>query len=343
MLGSSSAAAAVAALLLQYAGEHLAIASTASTQYANDASTDPVSIPPEPQSRGDPDFTSMKGDYCVGCHPGPPIYTGLITSVACETKCMQLNCACYDFDGKDKNRTAVGTCRITNTSTAVKQSHAGFNAYVHDGWTPSPKPLPPATAGLTAIFSEGPGWSLRNFWHSCGWCPPDPHPDFPSYFAREDLAQNHLVIGSVPHQGIKYVRIHYLLDLIKLLPATTPASAIPNGAGYRFSTAAGRHLAGVGLNFTALDKAMDQLNAAGLFPGFELMGNPGNNENRTDRLFSDFSDHNQILGWKALVHTVASRYIERYGAPVVRQWRWCVIPACHCQGSLEFVDTICFI
>jgi hypothetical protein len=33
--------------------------------------------------------------------------------------------------------------------------------------------------------------------------------------------------------------------------------------------------AGVGLNFTALDKAMDQLHAAGLYPGFEIMGNPG--------------------------------------------------------------------
>jgi hypothetical protein len=342
MLGSCSAAAAVAALLLQCVGEHLAMAS--STQYADDsAPADPVSIPREAQ-RGDPDFTSMKGDYCVGCHPGPPIYTALSTAAACEAKCMQLDCACYDFNGKGRNATTVGTCRITNTSTAVKESHAGFNAFVHDGWTPSPVPLPPTTAALTAMFSEGPGWPLRNFWHSCGWCPPDPHPDFPSYFAREDLAQNHLIIGSVPHQGIKYVRIHYLLDLIKLLPATTPASAVPDGAGYRFSTAAGRHLAGVGLNFTALDKAMDQLSAAGLFPGFELMGNPGNNENRTDRLFTDFSDHNQILGWKALVHTVAARYIERYGAAAVRQWRWCVTPATAVKTRLNWwIQSICFI
>lgn len=86
-------------------------------------------------------------------------------------------------------------------------------------------------------------------------------------------------------------------------------------------------MAGVGLNFTALDKAMDQLRNAGLYPGFELMGNPGNNENRTDRLFTDFSVREQILAWKALVHTVAARYIERYGVATVRQWRWCVMPA----------------
>jgi|EP01043_Picozoa_sp_COSAG02_P015753 hypothetical protein len=275
--------------------------------------------------RGDPDFTSEKGDFCIGCHPGPPMYSAITTVVACETKCKQLNCACYDFNGKKKHG-AVGTCRITNTSTAVKKSSAGFNAFVHDGWTPSAPPLPPTTAVLSVDFSAGPGKPLHNFWHSCGWCPPDPHPDFPSYFAREDLAQNHLVIGSVPHKGIKYVRIHYLFDLIKLLPTDTPAEAVPNGSGYRFSSVAG-HMAGVGLNFTALDKAMDQLSAAGLYPGFEIMGNPGNSKNRTDRLFTDFSNHTQILGWKALVHTVAARYIERYGAETVRQWRWCDMPA----------------
>jgi hypothetical protein len=41
------------------------------------------------------------------------------------------------------------------------------------------------------------------------------------------------------------VRIHYLLDLIKLLPAATPAEAVPNGAGFRFTTTAGgSYLAG---------------------------------------------------------------------------------------------------
>lgn len=58
---------------------------------------------------------------------------------------------------------------------------------------------------------------MQHFWKSCGWCPPDPHPLFPEFFATEDVWQNHLQISSVPRQGIAYVRIHYLFDLIGLV------------------------------------------------------------------------------------------------------------------------------
>jgi L-iduronidase len=214
-----------------------------------------------------------------------------------------------------------------------------------------PKPFaPPAAAALSVDFGAA-GTPTRNFWHSCGWCPPDPHPSFPEYFAQEDLLQNHLMIGSVPHQGIKFVRIHYLLDLIKLLgpsSSTSASNAAPRqlakptaeesgrlplslsartkegedpAAHHWFKSGDGRsgYLAGVGLNFTGLDRAMDQLHLAGLFPGFEIMGNPGNEDDRSDRLFTDFSDSKQILAWKDLVHAIASRYVQRYGAETVRQ------------------------
>ena len=26
---------------------------------------------------------------------------------------------------------------------------------------------------------------FEHFWRSCGWCPPDPHPEFASYFLTE--------------------------------------------------------------------------------------------------------------------------------------------------------------
>lgn len=125
----------------------------------------------------------------------------------------------------------------------------------------------------------------------------------------------------------RYVRIHYLLDLIKLLPSaeveTMVRSAAPDAAGmHRFGAGASPYLASVGLNFTGLDKAMDQLHAAGLSPGFEVMGNPGNADDRSDRLFTDFSQAEQIRAWKDLVHAVASRYIQRYGLATVRKWRF---------------------
>ena len=270
---------------------------------------------------GDPNYTREKGQYCVGCHPGPPMWSGHFADVSlCEAKCNALNCGCYDFAQEGEQ---AGACRLTNSSQKTKQSHAGFDAYVHDGWSPGPPPLPATSASLTVDFAS-PSTPLKKFWRSCGWCPPDPHPSFPSYFALEDLLQNHLMIGSVPHRGIQYVRIHYLFDLIKLLPASSPAEAHADAQSshYRFDSASAPYLQDVGLNFTALDRAMDQLTSAGLAPGFEIMGNPGNRDDRDDRLFTDFSDHAQILAWKDLVHAVASRYIERYGAPAVRQWRW---------------------
>ncbi|EDQ91139.1 uncharacterized protein MONBRDRAFT_23268, partial [Monosiga brevicollis MX1] len=46
-----------------------------------------------------------------------------------------------------------------------------------------------------------------------------PHEEFAQYFLTEDQRQNHILIGSVPHDGIKYVRIHFLLDLIHVANA----------------------------------------------------------------------------------------------------------------------------
>ena len=53
-----------------------------------------------------------------------------------------------------------------------------------------------------------------------------------------------------------------------------------------------------------------------------LQGNPGNADDRSDRLFTDFSQPEQISAWKDLVHAVASRYIQRYGLATVRKWRF---------------------
>ena len=91
------------------------------------------------------------------------------------------------------------------------------------------------------------------------------------------------MIGSVPQSGIQFVRIHYLLDLIKLLPVAEVERLRVNGdstAGsmdtFDEATAAPYLLAsGTALNFTGLDAAMDQLHSSGLSPGFEVMGNPG--------------------------------------------------------------------
>jgi L-iduronidase len=159
---------------------------------------------------------------------------------------------------------------------------------------------------------------FARFWRSCGWCPDDPHPIFADYFLTEDMFQNHALISGVPHQGIQFVRIHYLLDLINLVSSS---KGEPDDSVHWFDHLS-PYLRGKGLNFTSLDLAMDQLVHLNISVGWEVMGNPGNLVDRSDRLFTDFSDASQIHAWGQMVQTIASRYIARFGAPVVRTWRW---------------------
>ena len=87
-----------------------------------------------------------------------------------------------------------------------------------------------------------------------------------------------------------------------------------------------RRLSTIGIDSIALvktlDAAMDQLHEQGLLPGFELMGNPGAADDRSDRIFTSFAEREQVLAWRDLVMATASRYIARFGADVVQRWRF---------------------
>eukprot|EP00051_Salpingoeca_urceolata_P016796 m.225227 g.225227 ORF g.225227 m.225227 type:complete len:667 (+) comp18783_c1_seq10:2107-4107(+) len=151
---------------------------------------------------------------------------------------------------------------------------------------------------------------FKHFWKSCGWCPPEPHVDFDKFFLQEDMLQNHETIGSVPHGGIRYVRIHYLIDLVKNVapaPSQNTSNITVFGSGF---------LAGKAVDWSALDKALDQVVNAGLKPGFEVMGNPG------DSLFDDFGKHDQVMSWHDFIYTLVSRYVQRYGKSEVLAWRF---------------------
>ena len=124
---------------------------------------------------------------------------------------------------------------------------------------------------------------LQHFWESTGFCPPDPHQDFRKFIFTNDEMQNLAYIGSVPKQGIKQVRIHWLLDLVSMERTVDEI---------------------VVYNFTYLDKAIQLLIDNGLKPGFELMGNPSN-------FFSDFDDSKQIYAWRDLVATLAKHLIGK--------------------------------
>eukprot|EP00043_Microstomoeca_roanoka_P012644 m.122801 g.122801 ORF g.122801 m.122801 type:complete len:532 (-) comp15552_c0_seq3:51-1646(-) len=55
---------------------------------------------------------------------------------------------------------------------------------------------------------------------------------------------------------------------------------------------------------------------AGLYPGFEVMGNPDGS------LFTSFKQDMQLQAWSDLCFELASRYIKRYGVDNVRNWRF---------------------
>ncbi|XP_067043099.1 alpha-L-iduronidase-like isoform X1 [Acropora muricata] len=135
---------------------------------------------------------------------------------------------------------------------------------------------------------------LRHFWESTGFCPPDPHQEFYRFILANDEIQNLAYIGSVPKEGIKQVRIHWLLDLVSM-KRTQDRSII--------------------YNFTYLDAALELLIDNRLRPGFELMGNPSN-------FFTDFDDTEQIYDWRNLVANVAKHLIELFGLAEVSQWNF---------------------
>ncbi|XP_015928540.1 alpha-L-iduronidase isoform X2 [Parasteatoda tepidariorum] len=132
------------------------------------------------------------------------------------------------------------------------------------------------------------------FWKSTGLCPPDPHQNAHAFLLAPDMKQNFFHIGSLPQHGIIQVRIHWLLDLIKL-------KILPNFV--------------VSFDFKYLDDLILSLWENGLQPGFELMGNPSN-------YFTDFENQTQVYLWKDMIQSLAEHYIGLFGIKYVVQWNF---------------------
>jgi L-iduronidase len=127
--------------------------------------------------------------------------------------------------------------------------------------------------------------TIEHFWRSTGFTPA-------ALLLREDMRQALTYAGSVPRAGIRYVRVHYLLDLVE---ATGLVSGEPV------------------LTWNTLDRGLDVLVANGLVPFFELMGNPS-------RSFSDFEDETQLRALRRLVRDLAVHLVGRYGREHVVTW-----------------------
>ncbi|XP_054709476.1 alpha-L-iduronidase-like [Uloborus diversus] len=144
------------------------------------------------------------------------------------------------------------------------------------------------------VTDHGPVRMLPQFWKSTGLCPPDPHNESFKFLLSADMKQNLFHIGSLPHNGIEIIRIHWMLELVQvqILPKLNAV-----------------------YNFTFLDELIFALWKNDLHPGFELMGNPSD-------FFSDFENITQVYAWRDLIHATALRYIALYGIDYVTKWNF---------------------
>ncbi len=108
----------------------------------------------------------------------------------------------------------------------------------------------------------------------------------------DDMKQTFRYLGAVPRGGVKYVRIHYLLELVSAKNLGTDEPLY---------------------DWSKLDEGMDAMVENGLIPFFELMGDPSG-------FFTDYKDPVQAEAWKRLVRDLAIHYTERYGRDEVESW-----------------------
>lgn len=57
---------------------------------------------------------------------------------------------------------------------------------------------------------------LPRFWTNTGFAPPEPVDKAADFFETDDVKRNLEIIGSLPNQGIRNVRIHWLLNLLSI-------------------------------------------------------------------------------------------------------------------------------
>lgn len=125
---------------------------------------------------------------------------------------------------------------------------------------------------------------FKRFWRGTGFSPAE-------LLLEPEMRQMVAYLGGVPHEGIRYLRVHYLLNLL------TVTGGIENPR----------------YDWSLLDRAVDVMVEHRLKPFFELMGNPGN-------IFTDYENMDQVKQWRDLVAAVADRYAGRYGMNELLSW-----------------------
>lgn len=72
------------------------------------------------------------------------------------------------------------------------------------------------TPPLTINYSMSDVKKLPRFWINTGFAPPEPIEDVSNFFESNDVKLNLEIIGSLPNNGLKNIRIHWLLNLLSI-------------------------------------------------------------------------------------------------------------------------------
>lgn len=126
---------------------------------------------------------------------------------------------------------------------------------------------------------------LAPFWNGTGFTPGE-------LLLTHDIQQALTYYGSIPHHGITFVRIHFLLELVRVVKAEDGSPQY---------------------DWSLLDEGLSWLVRNHLKPFFEIMGNPSS-------YFNDFNDKGQLNQWKEMVTQLAQHLMERFGRAEVESW-----------------------
>lgn len=58
---------------------------------------------------------------------------------------------------------------------------------------------------------------MPRFWTNTGFAPPQPVDNVNDFFESKDVNLNLEIIGSLPNNGLKNIRIHWLLNLLSIM------------------------------------------------------------------------------------------------------------------------------
>lgn len=150
-------------------------------------------------------------------------------------------------------------------------------------------------------------YELPRFWTSTGFCP-GAIQDTATVLSSDDVLQNLIHISALPRNGLQYVRIHWIFDLIHQRWVGRRKTPEINRLKFNYlsSSPANQPLS---YNYTQLDTLYDKQKELNIYPHVEFMRSSG-------------FKRKIPINWRDLVMQFLQHYIHRYSLKEVNRWRF---------------------